>query len=73
MRGNVSECVQDWYGAYSAGRQIDTRGPDSGMSRVLRGGTWFNDETDYFRCASRYFYGPAARMDFDGFRCARTP
>jgi formylglycine-generating enzyme required for sulfatase activity len=68
MRGNVWEWVQDWYGAYSAGRQIDPRGPDSGEYRVLRGGSGFDDA---FRCAYRNGYGPTFRFN-SGFRCART-
>jgi formylglycine-generating enzyme required for sulfatase activity len=72
MRGNVWEWVQDWYGAYSVGRQIDPRGPDSGEYRVLRGGSWLNDLTDYFRCAPRSRRRPTDRLVTYGFRCART-
>jgi len=75
MRGNVSEWVQDWYGAYSKGRQIDPRGPDSGQERVLRGESFGYRWTDRFRCAYRLDYGVwGLRTDRDGngFRCART-
>jgi formylglycine-generating enzyme required for sulfatase activity len=73
MRGNAWEWVQDWYGAYSPGRQIDPKGPDPGEDRVLRGGSWLNADTDYFRCAFRYYSRPALRGINRGFRCARTP
>ena len=73
MRGNVWEWVQDWYGAYSVGRQIDPRGPDSGGFRVLRGGSWIIDCTGTFRCPYRSCLRPTRRSSRDlGFRCART-
>jgi len=72
MRGNVWEWVQDWYGAYSVGRQIDPRGPDSGGFRVLRGGSWNAGSADYFRCPSRNYSWPSYRNSNSGFRCART-
>jgi len=72
MRGNVWEWVQDWYGAYSVGRQIDPRGPGSGRFRVLRGGSWVVVNTGGFRCAYRFDFRPAHRDCYLGFRCART-
>jgi len=72
MRGNVWEWVEDWYGLYSAGRQIDPKGPDSGFGRVLRGGSWVGGSPEAFRCAYRYDYYPTRRVTRYGFRCART-
>jgi formylglycine-generating enzyme required for sulfatase activity len=72
MRGNVWEWVQDWYWAYSADRQIDPRGPDSGVYRVLRGGSWGDGSASLFRCAYRDHSGPSGRGGYNGFRCART-
>ena len=38
--GNVSEWVRDWKGDYPGGETVDPLGPDSGYSRVLRGGNF---------------------------------
>jgi len=52
MHGNVWEWCLDWYRNYS-GAAVDPRGQDSGESRVLRGGSWF-DEAKCQRSAFRY-------------------
>jgi sulfatase modifying factor 1 len=72
MRGNVMEWVQDWYGPYSAERQVDPQGVPSSFGRVCRGGSWSRGDTGPFRCASRFNLGPAYQIDRSGFRCART-
>ena len=71
MAGNVWEWVADWYdaGYYARSPAVNPLGPDTGIGRVLRGGSW-----DYaaggLRCSSRR-YGPALRYSNIGFRCAR--
>ncbi|MGO9095254.1 MAG: formylglycine-generating enzyme family protein [Bryobacteraceae bacterium] len=72
MRGNVGELVQDWYGQYPAGRQVDPQGPPSGDYRVVRGGSWAFGPPNYFRCADRFNLKPGYRHNIIGFRCART-
>ncbi len=70
MHGNVWEWCQDRYGAYSAEAVTDPSGPDSGGSRVLRGGSWLNYGR-LVRSAYRLRYTPVSRSGDFGFRLAR--
>ncbi|MBS1877766.1 MAG: SUMF1/EgtB/PvdO family nonheme iron enzyme [Acidobacteria bacterium] len=67
--GNVWEWVADWYGPYSRDVALDPKGPQTGDSRVLRGGSWSHSPT-FVRVSVRGWYGPAVRRDDIGFRCA---
>ena len=58
MHGNVREWVEDCY---------DT----SCSSRVLRGGSWYNPP-EYLRSANRIGNTPTYRINYSGFRVART-
>ncbi|MCP4695400.1 MAG: formylglycine-generating enzyme family protein [Gammaproteobacteria bacterium] len=72
MHGNVLEWTQDyWYGSYSSEAQINPTGPDTGSSRVIRGGSW-DGSPRYVRSANRSGFGPGNRDDHLGFRLART-
>jgi len=72
MVGNVWEWVQGWYGAdyYRQGPNRNPTGPDSGQSRVLRGGSW-NLVRRHDRASSRAGDAPGSRHDPGGFRCAQ--
>ena len=70
MHGNVLEWCQDWYGEYPAEPVVDPQGLESGVYRVLRGGSWFNGGRDC-RSAFRRNLRPAGRNDVIGFRLAR--
>ena len=43
MSGNLREWVNDWYGYYSAGPQLNPQGPTIGSEHVLRGGSYFEE------------------------------
>jgi len=40
MHGNAYEWCQDWHGEYPSGEVKDPIGPESGLNRVTRGGSW---------------------------------
>jgi len=71
MAGNVWEWVADWYSEnyYQASPGANPTGPDSGQSRVLRGGSWNRQEFD-IRVSNRNKYGPTYNNFDIGFRCA---
>jgi formylglycine-generating enzyme required for sulfatase activity len=73
MAGNVEEWVNDWYsGTYYSTLPYDNpTGPDTGTSKVLRGGVW-NFNTHALRVAYRTYTNPGAYFNF-GFRCAAPP
>jgi formylglycine-generating enzyme required for sulfatase activity len=72
MSGNAHEWCHDRYGGYTASIQTNPTGPNSGSSRVFRGGGWDTFEAWYCRLAIRNFCPPTSRFDFIGFRIART-
>lgn len=70
MSGNVWELCWDWQAAYSSSVINDPKGPDTGSSRVIRGGSWGHSPADV-HVAGRSWSAPAATSDFVGFRLAR--
>jgi len=69
MAGNVAEWCQDSYDAayYAASALLDPRGPSAGPSRVVRGGSWF-DQGETLRASNRFDYDPEYRGRDVGFR-----
>jgi formylglycine-generating enzyme required for sulfatase activity len=69
MHGNVAEWCSDWYADYGAAGATDPQGPSTGRSRVLRGGSWYDDPVRS-RSAVRNGAAPDGRNMYVGFRVA---
>ncbi|MGD0276779.1 MAG: SUMF1/EgtB/PvdO family nonheme iron enzyme [Syntrophales bacterium] len=67
MLGNVWEWTQDWYGEYPSGLLKDPKGPLSGLTRVVRGGSWHSSAGDT-RSAFRISRLPSGTYFAMGFR-----
>jgi formylglycine-generating enzyme required for sulfatase activity len=72
MHGNVREWCWDRYGAnyYSSSPAQDPTGPDSGSSRMIRGGSWGSSGND-LRSAYRNYASPGLTHLSNGFRLVR--
>ena len=62
MCGNVCEWCLDWYSS-SLDYGTDPKGSSSGSTRVLRGGSWYNDES---YCTSSYEIGYSPSERYQG-------
>ena len=72
LSGNVREWTQDWYDAeyYPNAPDKNPKGPETGILKVIRGGSWRSFDTD-LRVTSRGKGGFALKTHGIGFRCAR--
>jgi formylglycine-generating enzyme required for sulfatase activity len=71
MAGNVWEWVADWFdgGTYEDHELKDPKGPETGISKVLRGGNWYY-KAYYMRTTYRFNERPKEFNIWQGFRCA---
>ncbi len=72
MHGNVWEWTADWRGDYPTDEATDPTGPEFGASRVVRGGSWFDDAV-LCRAAYRYWREPDCRYCYFGARLVLRP
>jgi formylglycine-generating enzyme required for sulfatase activity len=72
MAGNAREWVQDWYDSeyYVNAPAKNPQGPEKGIVRVIRGGSWHSPLSD-IRASARGRGGFALQTHGTGFRCVR--
>ena len=70
MAGNAWEWTADWFSdSFPRADRRNPKGPNSGTSRVLRGGGWY-DPADRLVSTKRMHANPEQRDNSIGFRCA---
>ena len=69
MTGNLFEWCQDWYGGYSSEPQTNPTGPETGTTRIVRGGCWDFD-AKFCRLSYRRDYAPNGNYVCNGLRLA---
>ncbi|MBK8985067.1 MAG: SUMF1/EgtB/PvdO family nonheme iron enzyme [Chloroflexi bacterium] len=76
MAGSMWEWTADWYSEtyYATSPSFNPTGPETGLTRVIRGGAWpLNNEADRIRAANRSSLTPEFISSTVGFRCVSQP
>lgn len=74
MAGNVWEWVMDRYASRYNSRDVrNPRGPEQGVARVRRGGSWYLNEARHLLTAFRTYDRPVGRSNDTGFRVVLVP
>jgi formylglycine-generating enzyme required for sulfatase activity len=73
IAANIHEWCADWHdrGYYAVSPAVNPRGPESGVRRASRGGSWRHAVT-ISRCAARSKIDPGFRYTDYGFRTVRS-
>jgi formylglycine-generating enzyme required for sulfatase activity len=71
MHGNIWEWILDRYGKYEQGYQKNPQGPELGVPRAARGGSWKDTDAGKLRSAKRNYFSPTSRGADLGFRLVR--
>jgi formylglycine-generating enzyme len=71
MSGNIWQWCSDWYWSYPSTDLINPAGPSSGSRRVVRGGSWKQDE-NLCRSSNRSDWPPGMGSNILGFRIVRS-
>lgn len=69
MCGNVAEWCSDFLAKYSQAKAVNPTGPEMGVRRVVRGGSYQDDEW-HMRNAARGHQKPSEPSPKIGFRLA---
>jgi len=70
--GNASEWCSDWYDSayYKKSPDKNPKGPDSGVNKIIRGGSWAS-AAPYLRVAARNYSSPFRQNSGVGVRCVK--
>lgn len=71
MSGNVYEWVWNWYAPYSYRVSSLFSGPQDGTDKVIRGGSWYHNES-LMRNTARNYAKPFVKNSYIGFRVVRS-
>ncbi|MZH15382.1 MAG: SUMF1/EgtB/PvdO family nonheme iron enzyme, partial [Nitrospinae bacterium] len=57
---------------YTHSPKKNPKGPDKGLRKVVRGGSWYNDIW-YLQAGMRFRLAPDVKLNSLGFRCVKNP